>query len=173
MRRIVLIFGSISGLVLVLMMFLTMLLMGENVDFDSGEWLGYITMIVALSTVFIGIKSYRDKESAGRISFGKAFQVGTLITLVASVFYVAGWMIYLNTSGSNFMDSYYQHSVEKIKTSGQPEAEISAKIAEMENFKELYKSPLVQIGVTFLEIFPVGLLITLISAAILKKKPEN
>ena len=173
MRRIVLIFGSISGIVLVLMMFLTMPLMGENVDFDSGEWLGYISMIVALSTIFIGIKSYRDKELAGHIRFGKAFQVGILITLVTAAFYVAGWMLYLHTSDSNFMDTYYQHSVEKIKASDLPEAEISAKIADMENFKVLYKNPFVQIGVTFMEIFPVGLLITLISAAILRKKPEH
>ena len=68
------------------------------------------------------------------------------------------------------MDSYYQHSVEKIKTSNDPETEIQAKIADMEKWRELYKNPLIQIGVTFIEIFPVGLLITIISATILKKK---
>ena len=170
MRRYTLIFGSIAGVVLVIMMFLTMPFLGENVDYDTAEWLGYISMIVALSAIFIGIKSYRDKESAGLISFGKAFKVGLFITLVASVFYVAGWILYINTAGTNFMDSYYQHSVEKIKTSNDPETEIQAKIADMEKWRELYKNPLIQIGVTFIEIFPVGLLITLISAAILKKK---
>ncbi|MFQ5708527.1 MAG: DUF4199 domain-containing protein [bacterium] len=84
MRRIVLIFGSISGLVLVLMMFLTTPLFGKNVDYDKAEWLGYISMIVALSTIFIGIKSYRDKESAGKINFGKAFPVGLLISLISA-----------------------------------------------------------------------------------------
>ncbi len=170
MRRYALIFGSIAGVVLVLMMFLTMPFLGEDIDYDTAEWLGYISMIVALSAIFIGIKSYRDKESAGLISFGKAFKVGLFITLVASVFYVAGWILYINTAGTNFMDSYYQHSVEKIKTSNDPETEIQAKIADMEKWRELYKNPLIQIGVTFIEIFPVGLLITLISAAILKKK---
>ncbi len=170
MRRYTLIFGSIAGVVLVLMMFLTMPFLGEDIDYDTAEWLGYISMIVALSAIFIGIKSYRDKESAGLISFGKAFKVGLFITLVASVFYVAGWILYINTAGTNFMDSYYQHSVEKIKTSNDPETEIQAKIADMEKWRELYKNPLIQIGVTFIEIFPVGLLITLISATILKKK---
>jgi len=170
MRRYALIFGTIAGVVLVLMMFLTMPFLGEDIDYDTAEWLGYISMIVALSAIFIGIKSYRDKESAGLISFGKAFKVGLFITLVASVFYVAGWILYINTAGTNFMDSYYQHSVEKIKTSNDPETEIQAKIADMEKWRELYKNPLIQIGVTFIEIFPVGLLITLISAAILKKK---
>ncbi len=173
MRRYALIFGSIAGFVLVLMMFLTMPFFGENVDYDTAEWLGYISMIVALSAIFIGIKSYRDKESAGVISFGKAFKVGLFITLVASTFYVAGWMLYVNTSGTNFMESYYEHSVEKIKSGGDSETEIQAKIADMEKWRELYKNPLIQIGVTFSEIFPVGLLITIISAAILKKKQEK
>jgi len=93
MRRYALIFGSIAGVVLVLMMFLTMPFLGEDIDYDTAEWLGYISMIVALSAIFIGIKSYRDKESAGLISFGKAFKVGLFITLVASVFYVAGWIL--------------------------------------------------------------------------------
>ncbi len=170
MRRYALIFGSIAGFVLVLMMFLTMPFFGENVYYETAEWLGYISMIIALSTIFIGIKSYRDKESAGVISFGKAFKVGLFITLVASTFYVAGWMLYVNTSGTNFMDDYYEQNVEKIKTSGDSETEIQAKIVDMEKWRELYKNPLIQIGFTFLEIFPVGLLITLISAAILKKK---
>ncbi len=129
-------------------------------------------MIIALSAIFVGVKSYRDKELAGSISFGNAFKVGLLMALVASAFYVAGWMVYVNTAGENFMDMYYEQNIEKVKNSGDSEAEIHAKIADMEKFRELYKNPLVKIGVTFLEIFPVGLLIALISAAVLKKKPE-
>lgn len=172
MRRYVLIMGSISGLILIVMMFLTAPFFGEEIDFDSAQWLGYISMIVALSTIFIGIKSYRDKEAGGFIGFGRAFQVGLYITLVASVLYVAGWMVYANTAGAGFMDSYFEYSVEKIRNSGASEADIQEQIANMENWKDLYMNPLVQIGVTFMEIFPVGLLITLISAAILKKKRE-
>lgn len=173
MRRYALIFGSIAGLVLVVMMFLTAPFLGEDINYDTAEWLGYISMIVALSTIFIGIKSYRDNESGGFISFGMAFKVGLFITLVASAFYVAGWMLYMNTWDTNFMESYYEHSVEKIKTGGDSEAEIQSQIANMEKWRKLYKNPLIQIGVTFVEIFPVGLLITIISAAILKKKPEK
>ncbi len=171
MRRIVWLFGGIGGGVLVLMMFLTMPLSGGPIDFDTAEWLGYLSMIVALSVIFVGIKSYRDKVLGGQISFGKGVQVGLLITLVASAIYVLGWLIYLNTVGGNFMDAYHQHSVEKLQHSGLSPAEFQEKLAEMEKFRELYRNPLVQIGVTFLEIFPVGLIITLISAAILRKKP--
>ena len=170
MRRYALIFGSIAGLVLVMMMFVAAPFLGENANYDTAEWLGYISMIVALSAIFIGIKSYRDKESGGFITFGNAFKVGLFITLVASVFYVAGWMLYINTSETNFMDKYYEQNIEKIRSSGDAEADIQARIADMEKQRESYKNPLVQVGFTFIEIFPVGLLITIISATILKKK---
>lgn len=171
MRKYVLIFGSIGGLVLVLMMFLSMPFFDETTDFGAAEWLGYLTMIIALSTIFVGVKSYRDKELAGAISFGNAFKVGVLIALVASAFYVAGWMVYVSTAETNFMDTYYEQNIERIKQSGESETEMQAKIADMERFRELYKNPFVKIGITFLEIFPVGLVIALISAAVLKRRP--
>jgi len=172
MPRYVLIFGSIAGLIMVLMMYLTIPFFDESTDYDAAEWLGYITMIIALSAIFVGIKSYRDKELAGHISFGRAFKTGLLMALVASAFYVAGWMVYVSTAGENFMDSYYEYHVQKVRNSDASETEIQAELAEMEKMRELYKNPLVKIGVSFLEIFPVGLLIALISAAVLKKKPE-
>lgn len=172
MRKYVLIFGSISGIVLVLMMYTMMPFVDETTDFTATPWLGYVTMIVALSAIFVGVKSYRDKELAGTISFGQAFMVGFMIVLVASAFYVTGWMIYVSTTDSNFMDIYTQQNIEKIRNSGESEAEIEAQIAEMENFRELYKNPLIKIVYTFLEIFPVGLFIALISAALLQRKNE-
>ena len=170
MKKVVLTFGSIAGAILVIMMFITMPIWQESMDFSKGELVGYTTMVVALSMVFFGIKSYRDNYEGGIITFGKAFKVGILITLMASAMYVLGWMIYSNTIGSGFMDQYYEYSIQELKDSGAPTVEIDEKIEEMEGFKDLYKNPLVQIGVTFLEIFPIGLLITLLCAAVLKKK---
>ena len=84
--------------------------------------------------------------------------------------YMASWMIIINTYGADFMDEYYQYSVEKLKNSGEEQQEIDLQIQQMEEYKELYKSPVVQIGVTYLEILPVGLLISLISATILRRR---
>jgi Protein of unknown function (DUF4199) len=170
MQKIVLTFGIVSGIILIAVMLITMPFMDQIMEYGTGELLGYISMIAALSTIFIGIKNYRDKELHGAISFAKAFQVGLLITLVASVFYVAGWVTYMNTSDSNFTENYTQKMKENLQKSGEPQEVIDAKIAELENFSEMYKNPVVQIGFTFLEIFPVGLLISLIAAALLKKK---
>ena len=107
------------------------------------------------------------------ISFGKAFQVGILITLVASVIYVAAWMAYSAAGGGEeMMAEYFNSAVEKLRASGSTEAEIEQKIVEMKKFQEMYKNPIAKIGITFLEIFPVGLIISLIAAALLRRSTE-
>ena len=168
MKKVILIFGIIAGIIVSAMLFISMA--GGSMDFENGELLGYATMIIALSTIFFGIKTYRDKYLNGSIRFGKAFLMGLYISLVASTMYMASWMIIINTYGADFMDEYYQYSVEKLKNSGEEQQEIDLQIQQMEEYKELYKSPVVQIGVTYLEILPVGLLISLISATILRRR---
>lgn len=168
MKKLILIYGLIAGLVIVGMLILTFT--GTAINMENGELLGYSTMIIAFSTIFFGIKSYRDKYQNGQINFGKAFLVGLGIAGVASVIYVASWMIMSETIAKDFMVEYYQHTVESIQNSGESQEEINSQIAEMDHFMELYKNPIVKIGMTAMEIFPVGFLIALISAFILKRK---
>ncbi len=170
-KKIVLTYGLIAGLIVAAMMAFSF--SGSNVDFTNGELIGYATMIIAFSTIFIAIKSHRDKNLDGYINFQKAFKIGLGITLVATLIYVVSWMIISNTIAKDFMTEYYQHSVEKLKASDLSEAQIEAKIAEMDRLTELYKNPIVKIGMTFLEIFPVGFIISLISALILKRKASS
>lgn len=169
MLRTTLTFGIIAGVIISTLMLLTIPFIGGVIDFDTGELLGYISMIVALSTIFIGIKSYRDKEMNGTISFGKAFQLGLLITLVASFIYVTSWMIYVNISDTDFTESYTEYMKDKLEKSAESQEMIEARLAEIENFSEMYKNPFIQAGFTFLEIFPVGLLVSLIAAALLRR----
>jgi len=168
MKRLILIYGLIAGFIVALMMVLSM--SGSNINFKYAEIIGYATMIIAFSTIFFAIKTYRDKQLDGVIGFGKAFRIGLGITLVATVIYVVAWMIISNTIAKDFMAEYYQHSVEQVQTSNMTEAEKKEELANMENMMEMYKNPIVKIGITFLEIFPVGLIITLISAFILQRK---
>ena len=177
MQKIVLTFGLISGgIIAVLSLLLWMVMMGDDgqMKFENGEWLGYSAMIIALSMIYFGTRSFRDKHLGGQITFGKAFQVGILITLVASFLYVSAWMIFYNTSetAQQFPQQYLDHQIETMKASGMAQAAMDAKIAEMKQQMELYKNPLVMMGVTLLEIFPVGLIITLISSFLLKRKPS-
>ena len=175
MKKYILTYGSIGGVVVLILMYISQLIStdsGGNTDFELAETLGYVSMILALSVIFLGIKSYRDQDLGGQITFGNAFKIGILITLVAAVFYIVGWMIYYHTSegASDFLNQYMEASVDKMEASGSTQEEISAFKKQSMEFAEMYENPLVMAGITLLEIFPVGLVITLISALILKKK---
>ncbi|MEQ9288067.1 MAG: DUF4199 domain-containing protein [Cyclobacteriaceae bacterium] len=170
MKKLILTYGTIAGVVVSAMLLIT--LSGSSRNFENGELIGYASMIIAFATIFVAVKSYRDKSLDGNIGFKQAFSIGLGITLVATAIYILSWMIMSETIASDFMSEYYQYSIEKLKASDLTETEIDEKIAEMEYFKELYKNPMVKIGMTFLEIFPVGLLVSLISAFILKSRAK-
>jgi amino acid transporter len=170
MRRIVITYGLIAGAIVCAMMYLTMPIGKEKNDFEMGEILGYVSMIVALSMVFFGVKIFRDKHLEGKITFGKGFVTGLYITLIAAVMYCVGWEIYYNTAASDFMANYTTNYIEKMQEEGASQQEIDEMTAEMASMSEMYKNPVIRFGMTFMEIFPVGLLISLISAGILRRK---
>jgi hypothetical protein len=170
MQKIVLVYGLIAGLILTTVMFVTTSFIVNESNFAGGEILGFVSMIIALSMVFFGTKSYRDNHLGGHISFGQAFKVGIMITLVASLMYVIGWEVYSQTVMPDFMDKYTEHLIREQRAEGASEAEIAATTKEMKQWGEMYKNPLVRAGMTFIEIFPVGLLITLICSLILKRR---
>ncbi|MEZ4949166.1 MAG: DUF4199 domain-containing protein [Saprospiraceae bacterium] len=174
MRKLVLTFGIIAGIINTILMrsFQPLYMQDGQMDMGKGELLGYISMIVALSMIFFGVKSYRDKHQEGIISFGKAFKVGFFITLVASVIYVTGWMIYYNTdeTAQQFPEQYLEYMIDELKAEGASEEKIAEERAEFQSQMELYKIHAVMIAATFMEILPVGLIISLFSALILKRK---
>ena len=120
--------------------------------------------------VFFGIRSYRDNVGNGQITFAKAFAVGICITLISCIFYVVTWEILYFNFMHDFMDKYGAHMIEKLKASGASAAAIQAQVEQLKKFKELYENPLFNAAMTFIEPFPVGLVITLVSAAVLRKK---
>lgn len=174
MRKIVLTFGLIAGAILSVMMFLTLPFM-DKIGFDQGAVVGYTTMVIAFLMVYFGVRSYRDNEAGGTVTFGRAFKVGLLITLIASVCYVASWQVMYYRFMPDFTDKYAAHAIDKAKRSGASDAQIAATTKEMAEFKEMYKNPLVNIGFTFLEPLPVGLLFALGAAWGLsrKRKPDT
>jgi Protein of unknown function (DUF4199) len=175
MQRTVLTFGMISGLIILILGYATRPIWMDadgKMDMSTGELLGYINMIIALSMIFFGIRQFRDRHLEGKITFGKAFKVGFLISLVASVIYMVGWMIYYNTSemAQSFPAQYMAYMKEQWLASGMTPEQISEKAAGYEKNMKLYNNPVIMAGMTLVEILPVGLLVSLISAFILKKK---
>jgi hypothetical protein len=171
MKKTVLTFGLISGAIMVVMMFATLPFM-DKIGFDKGAIIGYTTMILAFMLVFFGIRSYRENVNDGRITFGRAFAVGILITVVACVCYVIAWQILYFNFMPDFLDKYSSYVIEKARAAGASQQAIDTQVQQMKSFKEMYDNPLINAAITFIEPFPVGLIVTLISAAILRKKTK-
>ena len=170
MKRTVLVFGLISGVISSAMMFLTVPLINRGtINFDNGEVIGYTAIFLSFLLVFFGIRSYRE-SSGGAISFGRAFAVGILITLISCVFYVASWeVIYFNFM-PDFTEKYTTAAIAKMRASGASDAVIAARKKQMDQMKKLYDNPFTNAAITFIEPFPVGLIVTLVSAGILRRR---
>ena len=170
MKKNILIYGLISGLIISALMAVNLSMCIKSGDFDSSLFIGYASMIIAFSMIFVGTRNYRDKYNAGVISFGKAFKVGFFITLIASTIYVIVWLIEERFFFPDFIDKYTAHEISKLQASGVSADKLAEKTKELEQAKELYKNPFLKILMTYAEILPVGLLVTLISSLLLKRK---
>jgi hypothetical protein len=171
-KKTILTFGLISGALISLMMALTVPFQSK-IGLDHSYVVGYTTIVLAMLFTFFGIRSYRDNVGKGQITFAKAFAVGISITIISCLCYVVTWEIIYFNFMPDFMDKYGAHVLQKMQASGATAAAIQAKAEELKKFKELYRNPFFNAAMTFIEPFPVGLLITLISAAVLRKKPQS
>ena len=171
MKKTILIFGLISGAVSSVMMVATVPFL-HNIGFDKGLIVGYTSIVLSFLLVYFGIRSHRDNVGSGQITFTKAFAIGICITLISCVFYVATWEILYYNFLPGFWDNYGAHMIEKAKASGASEAAIQAQVEQVKRYKEFYANPFLNAAMTFIEPFPVGLAITLISAAVLRRKSK-
>lgn len=168
MKKTVLTYGLIAGFISCIGFFL----LGQDMDFDKGMIYGFGSMILAFSLIFVAVKSYRDKHNGGIISFGKAFEVGLYVALIASTIYVFAWLFSLNFMFPDFAEKYSSYLIAQMQAEGASTAEISAKMQEMNEFKESYKNPIIVILYTYMEILPLGIVVALITAAFLKKRNQ-
>lgn len=171
MKKNVLIFGSIAGLILTGMMIWTSVVCYNNPEsFKGNDIVGYASMILVFSLIFVGVKNYRDKYNNGVISFGKAFKTGMYISLIAATMYTLVWVIEYYLFIPDFFDKYTAHVLWEAREDGATAAELTEKTKEMANFKNLYKNPLLMVVITYSEVLPIGLIVALIAALILKRK---
>jgi len=164
--RYALVYGGIAGGIAI-----AVLVAGLALDLSnhtSSVWFGYLVMLVALSLIFVGVKRYRDAECGGVIRFGRAFAMGLGMAAVAGILYVIGWEAFETATGWQFMADYTNTIIEGMRAEGASPAAIAARREEMRGFAEIYANPLYRMPMIFAEIFPVGLLVSLISAALLR-----
>jgi hypothetical protein len=169
MINIIFLFGTIAGLIVIGAMIAVMVASGGQPEMqDHSLLLGYTIMLVALSMIFFGIKAYRDRELGGVIHFMPALFMGLGISIVSGIIYVLVWEVYMAATNYTFMNAYVESYIAQQKAAGITGAALDKIVAEMEQMKVQYADPLFRMPMTFMEIFPVGLLISLISAAVLR-----
>ena len=169
MKKTVLTFGLISGLIISVLMGGSLLL-ADTIGSGHSMALGYTIMVASFLLIYFGIRSYRDNTLAGQISFGRAFACGILITLITTICYVAMWEVLYFNFMPHFIDSYFAAQIHKVQSSGLDPATTAARVAAIQRSEQLYQNPFVNMAYTFIEPLPVCLIITLISAAILRRK---
>ncbi|HZY78186.1 MAG TPA: DUF4199 domain-containing protein [Cyclobacteriaceae bacterium] len=173
MKRNILIFGLILGAILATNVVIMMNRVYNNPDIQSNDVVGYAAMIIVFSLIFFGIRNYRNKELNGTITFGNAFKIGVLIAFVGSTMYVIVGLGYMYLAMPDFVDKYCMHVMIQATRNGATEAELALKSQEMEQFKEMYKSPFFAILISYFEVLPVGLVVALVSSLILKRKEQS
>jgi hypothetical protein len=162
----ILVYGAIAGAIAIGAITASIAL--QSLSHLQSQWFGYLIMLLALTLLFVGVKRYRDVECGGAVSFARALIVGSGIAVVAGVVYVIGWEAYLATTDGNFMQDYAAATLADMRTSGASAPEIAAAEAEMAQAIAMYASPPQRFLITFSEIFPVGLIVALVSAAVLR-----
>jgi hypothetical protein len=168
MLALILRYGVIAGVIVVVPMLWQWLGLKPGESPPESLLLGYTIMLVALTVVFLGVKQYRDKFKGGVVKFLPAFGVGLAISVVACIFYVIGWEICTAYGSFDFTTFYSNAMIEQAKAAGKTGAELQKAITAANDFVVRYRKPWVRIPLTFAEMFPVGLLVSLISAAILR-----
>ena len=173
MKKNIIIYGLIAGIVVSILMLFSINYISHvdgKVDYNTSLLIGYASMLIAFSLVYVGIRNYRDKYNGGVISFGKAFKIGITIVLIASTIYVVAWLIDYFFFIPDFMEKFSAQELDELKASGASQIEIDKQTKEMESFASMYKNPFFNAMMTYAEILPVGLIVTLISSLILKRK---
>lgn len=170
MKKNILIFGVLSGVLSSVFMLATVPFIDNLGHGNKGALVGYTGMVLSFLLIYFGIRSYRDTNGEGQITFGRGFTIGITITVISCLFYVVTWEIVHFRFLPHFLDGYNAQAIAKIKASGGSAAQLQAQIDSQNHFMHLYQNPFFNAAMTFVEPFPVGLIMALISAAILRKK---
>lgn len=173
MKKNILVYGLTAGIIVSVLMLFNVNYVSTSLgkgDYNTSLLLGYASMLIAFSLVYVGIRNYRNKFNGGVISFGKAFKIGIFMVLIASTIYVLFWLVDYFFFIPDYLEKYSAHVIDDLKASGASQSEIEKQTKEMADFAVMYKNPLFNALMTYAEILPVGLVVTLISSFILKRK---
>ena len=168
MLRTILKYGVIAGLVVGGLMLATFAAFSGMPPLKYGMVIGYTTMLIALSAVFVGMKRHRDVDRGGVIGFWPAFGVGLGISFIAGIFYVVAWEVVQSMMDTDFATAYANAIIASETAKGASAESLAKLTADMAAFQVQYADPMFRLPMTFAEIFPVGVLVSLVSAGLLR-----
>jgi hypothetical protein len=172
MKKIVLVFGLISGAIASALMLLTIPL-ASKIGFDKAMVIGYASILAGALLIYFGIRSYRDNVLGGAVRFGRALAVGLMIGAVSGVLYAATWELVSDRYYPDFLEKYQAHQLEAARAKGATQAQLDAQVVEMKQYAEMYKNPWIKAAFTFMEPLPVTVVVSLISAWVLSRRRKD
>lgn len=156
-------FGLTLGIVLsVVSLAIYVLELYEN------QWINYISTVVVIVGIVIGIKNRRDKELGGTITYGSALGYGTLVTLFASIISATISMCYLAFVDDSFIQFTLEQQETQMYEQGLPDEQIEMAMS----YTQKFMNPLWMGVMAVLMSTIMGFIISLIAAAFLKKDPD-
>jgi len=172
MKRTIIKYGLLSGAMAAVLMISTVLI-SMKMGLDAGALLGYIMLVISFMVIWFAMLSYKKSMGGARLSFGTCIKIGLAISVISSLFYVGAWLIAYYYMIPDFWGQYAKHAADIMRRDHKPESAITAMYAEYMKYKEWYKNPLINAAFTFTEPFPVGVIVTLISAGIMQIKSKK
>ena len=174
MKNTIIKYGLISGAIAASLQFIMILILKstgfDKVSFENSAYFGYTSIILSMAVIFFGIKAFRDNLNEGKVSFKNGLLIGLGIALISATCYSLMWLVVYYNFVPNFMEDYATFCTKKLQESGASEMELAKNQAQLQQYKDIYKTPLGVFGVTLMEPLPIGILGALVSAFILKKK---
>lgn len=167
MGRTILIWGLVGGVIVAGLMQLSMLIINDHQN-PMAMWLGYLSMLIALSTIGLGIKQYRDQTGGGVITFWRGLVIGLGIAIIAAVIYAAAWEAYLAISGKDFIGEYNAGMIAKAEAENASAARMAEIRAQAAQFQAIYDNPFARFAMTMVEMLPVGVVVALVSAILFR-----
>lgn len=172
MKQTILKYGLYSGAMGAALMTLTALYYSSTTEYENGQYIGFTGILLSMMFVYFGVKNYRDNVAGGALSFSAGFKVGLLIAIISCICYVIAWMLVSDLMMPDFMEKFMAQSLAQKQQSGASPEEIAKFTAEMAKYQEMYKNPVYKFLLTFIEPFPIALLVSLVSAGILRKSAD-
>ena len=161
-------YGIYAALTILILSAVHFFLVMPNTTYGETEIAGYLTMLISMVFVFLGIKHYRDHVNNGSLSFGQGLKLGLLIALIPAIFFGLFNVLYVEVIDPGWQDEYYRHYVENVKATASAD-ELPSKLNELEKQKEFFSNPVMTFLVMTATVLVIGVIVAIISSLALRR----